>query len=148
MQTAARNVILCKGKIFEHLRKFQHALYSFVVADNPVADFTAGFYDQAGNVDKGVHKSFEFHSDNSLAQRSIWYQQAVPDFQIPGHGCDDHIGPVGNQTIRRCLNRSGTIFQLFDIVFVVSPIPVKFDKLTGGTNVVIGDIEKIAVFIY
>ena len=89
MQTAARNVTLCKGKILELLRKFQDALYSFIVADNSVADFTAGFYDQAGNVDKGVHKPFEFHSDNCLAQRSIRYQQSIPDFQIPGHGGDD-----------------------------------------------------------
>ena len=125
---------LCKGKAFEHLGKCKHTLHLFVVTDKPVTDFTTGLYDQAGNVDKGVHKPFEFHSHNGLAQRPIRYQQSVPGFQVPGQGGDDHICPVGSQTVRRCVKCPCTIFQLFDIVFVVSPVSVKFDDLTGCTD--------------
>jgi len=91
-----RNVCLCEGKAFEHFEKFKHTLNLIVVANKPITDFTTGLYDQAGNVDKGIYKPFEFHSHNGLAQGLIWHEQSIPGFQGPGQGGDDHICPIGN----------------------------------------------------
>ena len=115
---------LCKGKAFEYLGKCNHILRLFVVTDKPVTDFTTGLYDQAGNVDKGIHNPFEFYSHNDLAQQPKRYQQSISGFQVPGQGSDDHICPVGSQMVRRCVKYICPILQLFNIVFVVSPISV------------------------
>ena len=51
--------------------------------------------DLAGDLDEGVEELLEFHLDDPLLKFRVIDEQAIPDFEGPGQGGDDHVDPVG-----------------------------------------------------
>ena len=103
--------------------------------------------DLTGNEDEGIQKLFELHVENLLPRDGIFDEQAIPGFEIPGQGGNNHISPIGKQCICWCVESGHTVFELFDGIFLVASLIDPSQKLRVWRGRVIGDIEEISDLI-
>ena len=107
----------------------------------------AGGYDLTWYLDKAPEKTFEFHPQDVATCRRLQSYQAIPSFQIPSQGGNDHISPIGYQSIGKHSQGVDSALELTDDVLLIAAVIGEENDLLHSHLVVIGDVEKIPYIV-
>jgi hypothetical protein len=113
------------------------------VGQYSVNQTATGSHDLTRYLNKAHQETFELHQQDVAPCRRSYCYQAVPGLQIPGQGCNNHISPIRNQSIRRHPQCIHPALELTDDVFLVAAVIGEQNYFLRSHLAVVGDIEKI-----
>jgi len=102
----------------------------------------AGGYDLTWYLDKAPQKTFEFHPQDVATRCRLQSYQAIPGFQIPGQGGNDHISPIGYQSIRKHSQGVDSALELTDDVLLIASVIGEKDNLLHSHLAVICNVKE------
>ena len=107
---------------------------------------SAGLDDLTWYLDEAHQEPLEFHSQDVPTCHGCQGHQAIPGFQIPCQRRDDHVSPVGLQTVRWHSQRIDPAFKLTNDVFLVAAVVGEKDHFLHAHGAIVGDIEENAYY--
>ena len=132
-----------KPELPDIVERRQKGFEMLAIGQYPVNEATTGSYNLTGYLHKVHQEAFELHPQDITTYCRRLRHQAIPGLQIPRQRCDDHVGPVRYQTVRRHPQGVHSTLELTDDVFLVAAIVGKKDHFSHRHLPIVGDVEEV-----